>query len=78
MTSAVQDGFYKVSAEALVVVCSIIRVLRPYDASGEGDGFGYAPYVVPIYESIVSKLKITDIDQVWSTSTRANAILCFQ
>uniref|UniRef100_A0A914C839 TATA-binding protein interacting (TIP20) domain-containing protein n=1 Tax=Acrobeloides nanus TaxID=290746 RepID=A0A914C839_9BILA len=61
VTNSVQDSFYKVSAEALVVICSIIRVLRPLD--GQGGDFDYSPYILSIYESICSKLKITDIDQ---------------
>uniref|UniRef100_A0A0R3RXJ3 TIP120 domain-containing protein n=1 Tax=Elaeophora elaphi TaxID=1147741 RepID=A0A0R3RXJ3_9BILA len=58
---AVSEQFYKVSAEALTVTTSLIRVLRPV-ASEQGN-FDYSPYVDSIYEAIIGKLKATDIDQ---------------
>uniref|UniRef100_A0A1I8EVT8 TATA-binding protein interacting (TIP20) domain-containing protein n=1 Tax=Wuchereria bancrofti TaxID=6293 RepID=A0A1I8EVT8_WUCBA len=58
---AVSEQFYKVSAEALTVTTSLIRVLRP--VASERGNFDYSPYVDSIYEAIIGKLKATDIDQ---------------
>lgn len=62
---AVSEQFYKVAAEALTVITSLIRVLRP--RASEKGNFDYSPYVDSIYEAIIGKLKATDIDQVWES-----------
>ncbi|KHN71863.1 Cullin-associated Nedd8-dissociated protein 1 [Toxocara canis] len=59
---AVGDSFYKVSAEALTVTLSLIRVLRPSHPSA--CMLDFTPFVSAIYEAVAEKLKATDIDQV--------------
>lgn len=58
---AVGDSFYKVSAEALTVTLSLIRVLRPSQPSA--CMLDFTPFVGSIYEAVADKLKATDIDQ---------------
>ncbi|KAH7701290.1 Cullin-associated NEDD8-dissociated protein 1, partial [Aphelenchoides avenae] len=60
ITEAVKDSFYKIAAEALIAVQSLIRVQRPQ--VGE-EQFDYKPFVPSIHDAILSKLKIADIDQ---------------
>lgn len=59
---AVGDSFYKVSAEALTVTLSLIRVLRPSHPSA--CLLDFTPFVSAIYDAVADKLKATDIDQV--------------
>uniref|UniRef100_A0A914ZPD0 TATA-binding protein interacting (TIP20) domain-containing protein n=8 Tax=Parascaris univalens TaxID=6257 RepID=A0A914ZPD0_PARUN len=58
---AVSDSFYKVSAEALTVTLSLIRVLRPSHPSA--CLLDFTPFVSAIYDAVADKLKATDIDQ---------------
>uniref|UniRef100_A0A9J2Q9E8 TATA-binding protein interacting (TIP20) domain-containing protein n=1 Tax=Ascaris lumbricoides TaxID=6252 RepID=A0A9J2Q9E8_ASCLU len=58
---AVGDSFYKVSAEALTVTLSLIRVLRPSHPSA--CLLDFTPFVSAIYDAVADKLKATDIDQ---------------
>ncbi|VDN06172.1 unnamed protein product [Thelazia callipaeda] len=58
---AVSEQFYKLTAEALTVTTSLIRVLRPIPY--ENDSFDCSTYINSLYEAIFGKLKATDIDQ---------------
>lgn len=62
IVQAVKDSFYKVSAEALDVTLSLIKVLRPSQPSATF--FDFSTFVGSIYSAVSEKLKATDIDQV--------------
>ncbi|VDD93477.1 unnamed protein product [Enterobius vermicularis] len=61
IVQAVKDSFYKVSAEALDVTLSLIKVLRPSQPSATF--FDFSTFVGSIYSAVSEKLKATDIDQ---------------
>jgi len=68
--NAVADAFYKISSEALLVLESMVRVLRPIPGAGGGKAaaaaapaFNFAPYAKDIYMCCFGKLKASDIDQ---------------
>ncbi|KAK2661463.1 hypothetical protein Ddye_000037 [Dipteronia dyeriana] len=58
--SAVGERYYKVTAEALRVCGELVRVVRP---NIEGLGFDFKPYVLPLYNAIMSRLTNQDQDQ---------------
>merc|ERR1712226_329075 len=60
--SAVSDPFYKISSEALLVLESLVKVLRPLDISDVPQS-SYKQYVDPIYECCFVRLQSSDIDQ---------------
>ncbi|KAL3278590.1 hypothetical protein HHI36_016135 [Cryptolaemus montrouzieri] len=57
---AVEDSFYKITAEALNVLQELVKVIRPLNTKFD---FDYRPYVSEIYQSTLTKLKAADIDQ---------------
>lgn len=67
--SAVNDSFYKISSEALVVLSQMVRVLRPSDNPKD---FQFAQYIPQIYDCTYNKLKTADIDQ----EVKERAISC--
>ena len=58
--NAVKDSFYKISSEALSVVEELVKVLRPLDVP---IAFDFQPFVVPLFECTLERLKAADIDQ---------------
>ncbi|KAE9531930.1 hypothetical protein AGLY_010132 [Aphis glycines] len=58
--TAVGDPFYKITAEALIVLQEIVKVIRPLDNKLE---FNFVAYAVPLYSCTYSRLKTSDIDQ---------------
>lgn len=69
IVGAVDDPFYKVTAEALAVVQQLVRVLRPPETPSS---FDWPPFVGQLYKAVYSKLKATDIDQ----EVKERAISC--
>ncbi|XP_074601185.1 cullin-associated and neddylation-dissociated 1 [Brevipalpus obovatus] len=67
--SAVNDSFYKISSEALVVLTQMVRVIRPPDSM---DGFIFTPFIPQIYDCTYNKLRTADIDQ----EVKERAITC--
>jgi len=65
----VDDQFYKIASEALLVLETIVRVLRPSGSSTIGKWTDYAP---KIYECCLSRLRTGDIDQ----EVKERAISC--
>ena len=63
--AAVSDPFYKISSEALLVLESLVRVLRPLGASQKliTGQFNINPYTNDIYQCCFVRLKASDIDQ---------------
>ncbi|VVC31483.1 Hypothetical protein CINCED_3A016263 [Cinara cedri] len=58
--TAVGDPFYKITAEALLVLQEMVKVIRPLDHKLE---FNFALYAVSLYNCTYSRLKTSDIDQ---------------
>ena len=65
------DQFYKISSEALLVLESLVKVLRPFSASG-GSNFDFKPYTNDVYQCCFVRLKASDIDQ----EVKERAISC--
>lgn len=57
---AVGDNFYKVTAEALLVLQELVKVIRPLQTPSN---FDHTPFIGEIYSSTLVKLKASDIDQ---------------
>lgn len=66
---AVDDSFYKIMSEALLVLTLIVRTIRPLDVPCSYD---FQPYVMPIYSSALKRLRAADIDQ----EVKERAITC--
>ncbi|XP_001948086.1 cullin-associated NEDD8-dissociated protein 1 [Acyrthosiphon pisum] len=58
--TAVGDPFYKITAEALIVLQEMVKVIRPLDNKLE---FNFVVYAVPLYNCTYARLKTSDIDQ---------------
>ena len=68
--TAVSDTFYKISSEALLVLESLVKVLRPL--GNEKMNFDFRPYTNNIYQCCFVRLKASDIDQ----EVKERAISC--
>uniref|UniRef100_A0A0A9YSQ6 Cullin-associated NEDD8-dissociated protein 1 n=2 Tax=Lygus hesperus TaxID=30085 RepID=A0A0A9YSQ6_LYGHE len=69
VVTAVSDTFYKITAEALLVLQQLVRVLRPIDAP---NSFDFAPFTNEIYQCTLVRLRAADIDQ----EVKERAISC--
>ena len=73
---AVDDQFYKIASEALLVLETLVRVLRPVGAgtaaAAASDDGKWAEYVQKIYSCCLSRLRASDIDQ----EVKERAISC--
>lgn len=67
--NAVGDNFYKIIAEALQVLQTLVKVIRPLDTA---TSFNFTPYAEPIYQCTLSRLQTSDIDQ----EVKEQAISC--
>jgi len=65
--ASVDDSFYKISSEALVVLTQMIKVIRPSPSDQR-----FANYIEPIYKCTFSKLQASDLDQ----EVKERAITC--
>ena len=71
--ASVSDPFYKISSEALLVLESLVKVLRPLGAgSTPNKQFNIKPYTNSIYQCCFIRLKASDIDQ----EVKERAIAC--
>ncbi|KAF5287245.1 hypothetical protein FQR65_LT12289 [Abscondita terminalis] len=57
---SVGDNFYKITAEALLVLQELVKVMRPLNSPVT---FDYTPYTKNIYKCTLVRLKASDIDQ---------------
>ncbi|XP_019849564.1 PREDICTED: cullin-associated NEDD8-dissociated protein 1-like [Amphimedon queenslandica] len=57
---AVNDSFYKITSEALLVLQLIVKIIRPLD---DDSSFNYGSFAEDIYECAMKRLSAADIDQ---------------
>ena len=67
--AAVSDPFYKISSEALLVLESLVKILRPFHSDSK---FDFKPYTGNVYQCCFARLKASDIDQ----EVKERAISC--
>uniref|UniRef100_A0A1B6MPH3 Uncharacterized protein n=1 Tax=Graphocephala atropunctata TaxID=36148 RepID=A0A1B6MPH3_9HEMI len=67
--AAVADSFYKITAEALLVLQQLVKVIRPLDCPSN---FDFAPFTHDLYRCTLVRLKAADIDQ----EVKERAISC--
>ncbi|GAB1606379.1 cullin-associated NEDD8-dissociated protein 1 [Argonauta hians] len=67
--AAVNDTFYKITSEALLVMQQLVKVIRPLDVPSN---FDFELYVKDIYGCVLCRLKAADIDQ----EVKERAITC--
>ncbi|CAB0035380.1 unnamed protein product [Trichogramma brassicae] len=58
--AAVGDPFYKITAEALLVVQQLVKVIRPFD---QPSTFNYASLATQLFDATLARLRTADIDQ---------------
>ncbi|KAL7299729.1 hypothetical protein TKK_0007479 [Trichogramma kaykai] len=58
--AAVGDPFYKITAEALLVVQQLVKVIRPFD---QPSTFDYASLATQLFDATLARLRTADIDQ---------------
>ncbi|XP_073324828.1 cullin-associated NEDD8-dissociated protein 2 [Pagrus major] len=69
VVACVEDSFYKITSEALLVTQQLVRVMRP---QGQTGGFDPKPFVREVFSVTLKRLKATDIDQ----EVKERAISC--
>lgn len=67
--TAVGDSFYKITAEALLVLQQLVKVIRPLDSP---NNFDFTPFTGELYQCTLVRLKAADIDQ----EVKERAISC--
>ncbi|KAM8915567.1 cullin-associated NEDD8-dissociated protein 1-like isoform 1-T2 [Spinachia spinachia] len=72
VVSCVEDSFYKITSEALLVVQQLVRVMRAPAQSTMASGIDPAAFVRQVFPIILERLKATDIDQ----EVKERAISC--
>ncbi|XP_078139725.1 cullin-associated NEDD8-dissociated protein 2 [Centroberyx gerrardi] len=72
VVSCVDDSFYKITSEALLVAQQLVRVMRPLEHSAAAGGFDPKPFVKELFSGTLKRLKATDIDQ----EVKERAISC--
>lgn len=70
VVACVEDSFYKITSEALLVVQQLVRVMRPQGQTATG--FDPKPFVGEVFSVTMKRLKATDIDQ----EVKERAISC--
>ncbi|XP_067009322.1 cullin-associated NEDD8-dissociated protein 1 [Anabrus simplex] len=67
--TAVGDSFYKITAEALLDLQQLVKVIRPLDSPSN---FDFTPFTGELYRCTLIRLKAADIDQ----EVKERAISC--
>lgn len=67
--TAVRDPFYKITAEALLVLQQLVQVIKPH---GKQVAYDFRPLSSEIYSCTLTRLKTADIDQ----EVKERAIAC--
>ncbi|XP_037535620.1 cullin-associated NEDD8-dissociated protein 2 [Nematolebias whitei] len=70
--SCVEDTFYKITSEALLVTQQLIKVMRPQGQTDTSGGFDPKPFVKEVFSVTMKRLKAADIDQ----EVKERAISC--
>uniref|UniRef100_A0A8C6UKJ0 Cullin-associated and neddylation-dissociated 2 (putative) n=1 Tax=Neogobius melanostomus TaxID=47308 RepID=A0A8C6UKJ0_9GOBI len=71
VVACIEDSFYKITSEALLVTQQLVKVMRPLDQTTAG-GFNPKPFIKEVFSSTLKRLKATDIDQ----EVKERAITC--
>lgn len=71
VVACVEDSFYKITSEALLVTQQLVKVMRPLDPT-TAQGFDPKPFIKQVFSSTLKRLKATDIDQ----EVKERAISC--
>lgn len=69
VVAAVGDSFYKITAEALLVLQHLVKVIRPLESPCN---FDFTPWTAELYSCTLIRLKAADIDQ----EVKERAISC--
>nr|XP_020443436.1 cullin-associated NEDD8-dissociated protein 1-like [Monopterus albus] len=72
VVACVEDSFYKITSEALLVTQQLVRVMRPQGQGATVGGFDPRPFVREVFSVTMKRLKATDIDQ----EVKERAISC--
>ncbi|KAM9361665.1 cullin-associated NEDD8-dissociated protein 2 [Symphorus nematophorus] len=72
VVACVEDTFYKITSEALLVTQQLVRVMRPQGQTATAGGFDPKPFVKEVFSVTMKRLKATDIDQ----EVKERAISC--
>ncbi|XP_044039312.1 cullin-associated NEDD8-dissociated protein 2 [Siniperca chuatsi] len=72
VVACVEDTFYKITSEALLVTQQLVRVMRPQGQAATAGGFDPKPFVREVFSVTLKRLKATDIDQ----EVKERAISC--
>ncbi|XP_035517719.1 cullin-associated NEDD8-dissociated protein 2 [Morone saxatilis] len=72
VVACVEDSFYKITSEALLVAQQLVRVMRPQGQTATAGGFDPKPFVREVFSVTLKRLKATDIDQ----EVKERAISC--
>ncbi|XP_022604586.1 cullin-associated NEDD8-dissociated protein 1-like [Seriola dumerili] len=73
VVACVEDSFYKITSEALLVTQQLVRVMRPHGkTTPTAAGFDPKPFVREVFSVTMKRLKATDIDQ----EVKERAISC--
>uniref|UniRef100_M4AY56 TATA-binding protein interacting (TIP20) domain-containing protein n=1 Tax=Xiphophorus maculatus TaxID=8083 RepID=M4AY56_XIPMA len=70
--TCVEDTFYKITSEALLVTQQLIKVMRPQGQTTTSLGFDPKPFIQEVFSVTMKRLKATDIDQ----EVKERAISC--
>ncbi|CAB1428190.1 unnamed protein product [Pleuronectes platessa] len=71
VVACVEDTFYKITSEALLVTQQLVRVMRPHGQNA-ATGFDAGPFVREVFSVTLKRLQATDIDQ----EVKERAISC--
>lgn len=72
VVACMEDSFYKITSEALLVTQQLVQVMRPLERTAAGGGFDPKPFVKQVFSPTLKRLKATDIDQ----EVKERAISC--
>ncbi|KAM4587734.1 cullin-associated NEDD8-dissociated protein 2 [Odontesthes bonariensis] len=70
--ACVEDTFYKITSEALLVAQQLVKVMRPQGQTAIAGPFDPKPFVKEVFSVTMKRLKATDIDQ----EVKERAISC--
>ncbi|KAL0977959.1 hypothetical protein UPYG_G00163830 [Umbra pygmaea] len=72
VVQCVEDPFYKITSEALLVTQQMVKIMRPLGDKVPASTFDVKPYVKDVFTGTLRRLKAADIDQ----EVKERAISC--